>query len=109
MGRTKGEKTIKNEDEFNLEKIKVGDVVEIRWYDVQAYERIEFDEIDELEEPESTVCWGAVVRKGAKYLFIASEIGDKDSDGVWIEALPYNMIDRCKIISEINIDSRIVS
>ena len=109
MGRNKENKTIMNDAEFDPEKIKVGDIVEIRWYDVHAYERIEIGEIDELEEPESTICWGAVVRKGAKYLFIASEIGDKDSDGVWIEALPYNMIDCCKIISEINIDSRIVS
>ena len=84
---------------FDREKAKVGDVVEIRWRDVHAYERIEMGEIDELDEPEPTVCWGAIVRKSDNYLFIASEIGDKDSDGVWIEAIPYNLIECCKVIS----------
>jgi hypothetical protein len=40
-----------------------GCVVEIRWCDVQLYERIEVSELEELEEPESTVCWGAIVRE----------------------------------------------
>lgn len=84
---------------FDRYKAQVGDVVEIRWYDVHAYERIEMSEIDELDEPESTICWGAIVRKSDNYLFIASEIGDKDSDGVWIEAIPYNLIESCKILS----------
>ena len=88
---------------FDREKAKVGDVVEIRWRDVHAYERIEIDEIDELDEPEPTVCWGAIVRKGDNYLFIASEVGDKDSDGVWIEAIPYRLIESCKIINNIKI------
>jgi len=88
---------------FDLEKAKVGDVVEIRWRDVHAYERIEIDEIDELDEPESTVCWGAIVRKGDNYIFIASEIGDKDSDGVWVEAIPYRLIESCMVISSIKI------
>jgi hypothetical protein len=91
---------------FDREKAKVGDVVEIRWRDVHAYERIEMNGIEELDEPESTVCWGAIVRKGDNYLFIASEIGDKDSDGVWVEALPYGMILSCKVISTNEIKSR---
>ena len=81
----------------NPKQLGIGDVVAIEWYDVHAYERIEISEIDELEEPEATHCWGAVVRKGTKYLFIASEIGDRDSDGAWIEALPYKVIDRIKV------------
>ena len=88
-----------NDTVFDRDKAQVGDVVEIRWRDVHAYERIEMSEINDLEEPESTVCWGAIVRKSEKYLFIASEIGDKDSDGVWIEAIPYNLIDGCKVLS----------
>ena len=88
---------------FDREKAHVGDVVGIRWRDVHAYERIEMSEIDELDEPESPICWGAIVRKGEKYLFIASEIGDKDSDGVWIEAIPYRLIESCMVISSIKI------
>jgi len=107
MGKKKQKEFLKDDVIFDIENIQVGDVVEIRWCDVHAYERIAIGEIDELEEPGSTICWGAVVRKGAKFLFIASEIGDRDSDGVWIEALPYKMIESCKIISRINIDGRL--
>jgi len=60
-------------------------------------------EIDELEEPEATRCWGAVVRKGKRYLFIASEIGDREADGMWIEAIPYGMIETCKVIDKVKI------
>jgi hypothetical protein len=88
---------------FDIEKIHVGDVVAIEWNDAHAYERFEINEIDELEEPETTRCWGAVVRKGRRYLFVATEIGNKDSDGVWIEALPYKMIEKCKVIDKISI------
>ena len=88
---------------FDREKAKVGDVVEIQWCDVHAYERIEMSEIDELDEPESTVCWGAIVRKSDNYLFIASEIGDKESDGVWIEEIQYMLIESCLMISSIKI------
>jgi len=104
MGKKKQKEFIKDDTTFDLEKIQVGDVVEIQWYDVHAYERIEISEIDELEEPEATRCWGAVVRKGKGYLFIASEIGDRYSDGAWIEALPYKMIESCKVIDSIDID-----
>jgi hypothetical protein len=93
----------KNEKKANVdpEQLEIGDVVAIEWYDVHAYERIELSEIDELEEPEVTYCWGAVVRKGKRFLFIASEIGDRKSDGIWIEALPYKMIEDCKVIDRI--------
>lgn len=99
MSKKKERKAHDDDTVFDREKSKVGDVVEIRWRDVHAYERIKMGEIDELDEPEPTICWGAIVRKGDNYLFIASEIGDKDSDGVWIEAIPYNLIECCKVIS----------
>jgi hypothetical protein len=85
------------------EQLQIGDVVAIGWYDVHSYERIELGQIDELEEPEATRCWGAVVRKGKRYLFIASEIGDQEADGMWIEAIPFNMIETCKVIDSIKI------
>lgn len=96
-------KTVNKGASFDVEKIRVGDVVAIEWNDVHSYERVEINEIDELEEPEATRCWGAVVRKGRRYLFIATEIGDEDSDGAWIEALPYKMIEKCKVIDKIDI------
>lgn len=98
MSKKKVRKTRDDDAVFNRDKAQVGDVVEIRWCDVHSYERIAVSEIDELDEPESTICWGAIIRKSEKYLFIASEIGDKDSDGVWIEAIPYKMIESCKVI-----------
>ncbi len=103
MGKKKSRKAHDDDVVFDREKAKVGDVVEIRWCDVHAYERIEMSEIDELDEPEPTVCWGAIVRRGDNYLFIASEIGDKDSDGVWVEAIPYRLIESCKLIGNIQI------
>ena len=103
MSKKKSRKNNDDDSIFDRDKAQVGDVVEIRWRDVHAYERIEMSEIEELDEPESTVCWGAIVRKSEKYLFIASEIGDKDSDGVWIEAIPYRLIESCMVISSIKI------
>ena len=99
MSKKESKENIDHVRVFDRAKAKVGDVVEIRWRDVHAYERMEMCEIDELDEPEPTICWGAIVRKSNNYLFIASEIGDKDSDGVWIEAIPYNMIESCRKIS----------
>jgi hypothetical protein len=99
MSKKKSRKIQDDDSIFDRDKAQVGDVVEIQWRDVHAYERIEMREIDELDEPEPTICWGSIVRKGDNYLFIASEIGDKDSDGVWIEAIPYNLIESCKILS----------
>ena len=104
MIKTKRNRIEKNDAKLDLEKIKVGDVVAIEWLDVHAYERIEINDLDELEEPEVTRCWGAVVRKGNRYLFIASEIGDSESDGVWIEALPYRVIHSCKAIDKTVLD-----
>lgn len=101
MSKKKPSKAHDDDAVFDREKAKVGDVVEIQWRDVHAYERMEMCEIDEIDEPEPTICWGAIVRKGDNYLFIASEIGDKDSDGVWIEAIPYRLIERCMVISSI--------
>ncbi|MFA5313793.1 MAG: hypothetical protein WC375_10855 [Methanomassiliicoccales archaeon] len=85
-------------------KLEIGDVVSIEWFDVHAYERIEMSEIDELEEPGATHCWGVVVKRSEKYLFIANEVGDADSDGMWIEALPYKMIEKCEVIDNFKID-----
>ncbi|MFA6680172.1 MAG: hypothetical protein WCR96_06775 [Candidatus Methanomethylophilaceae archaeon] len=101
---TKNTRPKKNET-ADPKSLKVGDVVAIEWYDVHSYERIEISEIDELEEPESTRCWGAVVRKGSRYLFIASEIGDRESDGAWIEAIPYGMIETCNVIDRVKINN----
>lgn len=42
--RKTGKKT-----KFDLEHLKIGDVVAIEWYNVHAYERIEMYEIDDLE------------------------------------------------------------
>ena len=103
MARTRRSRTNASADP---EQLRIGDVVEIVWFDVHSYERIELDEIDDLEEPEATRCWGAVVRKGSRYLFIASEIGDSESDGAWIEAIPYRMIETCKVIDRVEIDTR---
>jgi hypothetical protein len=105
MSKTEHKVISKKDTAFDINKVQIGDVVAIEWYDVHAYERIEMDEIDELEEPESTHCWGAVVRKSKRYLFIASEIGDWAADGAWIEALPYKMIEKCKVIDRIEIDN----
>lgn len=103
MSKKKSSKAHDDDTVFDREKAKVGDVVEIQWRDVHAYERMEMCEIGELDEPEPTICWGAIVRKSDNYLFIASEVGDKDSDGVWVEAIPYRLIESCMVISSIKL------
>lgn len=103
MSKKKSRENIDHDTVFDRENVKIGDIVEIRWRDVHAYERMEMSEIDEFDEPQPTICWGAIVRKSDNYLFIASEIGDKDSDGVWIEVIPYGLIESCKLIGYIQI------
>jgi hypothetical protein len=61
-------------------------------------DRLSQEEVLEIEEPGITRCWGVVVRKSRRYLFIASEVGDPGSDSMWVEALPYRLIDRCKVL-----------
>lgn len=79
-------------------RLKVGDVVSIEWRDAISMERLSAEEIIDIEEPGITRCWGIVVRKTRRYLFIASEVGDPESDSMWVEALPYKLIDRCRIL-----------
>ena len=104
MRKTKRNGIEKNDAKLDLEKIKVGDVVAIKWLDVHAYERIRLDEIRDLEEPVVTRCWGAIVRLSENFIFIAHEIGDNDAGGVWIEALRYGMIRSCDVISCVEIE-----
>lgn len=103
MSKTKKNRIEKNDAELDLEKIKVGDVVAIEWLDVHSYERIRLNDIQDLEDPGATRCWGAVVRLSEIFIFIAHEIGDNDADGVWVEALPYGMIHSCDVIGCIEI------
>jgi len=79
-------------------RLKLGDVASIEWRDAISMDRVSIDEIGNLEEPGITRCWGVVVRKTRRYLFIASEVGDSESDSMWVEALPYRIIDRCKVL-----------
>jgi hypothetical protein len=99
-------KAQKNKKKTNIDprQLEIGDVVAIEWYDVHAYERIEISEIDALEDPGTTRCWGVVLKKSKKYLFIASELGDVDSDGIWLEALPFKIINRCIVIDTLKFD-----
>ncbi len=104
MNKAKNKGERENDCTVDIASIQIGDVVAIEWLDAHEFERIRMDEIDDLDEPGLTRCWGAVVRKSERYLFIASEIGDGESDGVWIEALPYGMIESCKVIDHIDLN-----
>jgi hypothetical protein len=81
-------------------QLRIGDVASIEWRDVTSMGRITMDEVQEIEEPGITRCWGMVVRKTRKYLFVASEVGDSESDSLWVEVLPYKLIERCKILEK---------
>jgi hypothetical protein len=54
-------------------------------------------------QPGSTRCWGVVVKKGLRYLVIAQELGDTESDGDYVEMLPYNLINNCRVLEHINL------
>ena len=90
--------------EKSLGSLKTGDVVCISWMDTFGMDRMTWEEIDELEEPSHTKCWGVVVKKTAKYLIIATEICDGDSDGNYIEMLPFGMIHECKVLDHIDLE-----
>ena len=79
-------------------QLRVGDVASIEWRDAISMDRLSAEEIIDIEEPGITRCWGVVVRKTRRYLFIASEVGDSGSDSLWVEALPYRLIDRCRVL-----------
>lgn len=79
-------------------RLRVGDVASIEWRDAISMDRLSAEEVLEIEEPGITRCWGVVVRKSRRYLFIASEVGDLGSDSLWVEALPYRLIDRCRVL-----------
>ena len=81
-------------------QLRVGDVASIEWRDAISMDRLSAEEIMDIEEPGSTRCWGVVVRKTRRYVFIASEVGDPESDSMWVEALPYKLIERCKILEK---------
>lgn len=103
LNKAKKKRERENDCTVDMTSILIGDVVAIEWLDAHEFERIRVDEIDHLDDPGLTRCWGAVVRKSERYLFIASEIGDRESDGVWIEALPYGMVRSCKVIDHIDL------
>jgi hypothetical protein len=79
-------------------QLRVGDVASIEWRDAISMDRLSAEEIMDIEEPGITRCWGMVVRKTRRYLFIASEVGDPESDSMWVEALPCKLIDRCRVL-----------
>lgn len=79
-------------------QLRIGDVVSVEWRDAISMERLSPEEVMDIEEPGITRCWGVVVRKTRRYIFIASEIGDPESDSFWVEALSYRLIDRCRVL-----------
>jgi len=79
-------------------QLRIGDVASIEWRDAISMDRLSAEEIMDIQEPRITRCWGVVVRKTRRYLFIASEVGDPESDSMWVEALPYRLIDRCRVL-----------
>jgi hypothetical protein len=96
-------KTNRRNRSINPRRLRIGDVVAIGWHDAISMDRVDWDELDDIEDPEMTRCWGAVVRKSKRYLYIASEIGDSESDSMWVEALPFRLIEECRIIDKTEI------
>jgi len=96
-------KAKKDDENIDPRKAKLGDVLAIRWYDTISMERVEWEEFDDIQDPEMTRCWGAVVHKSDRYLYIASEMGDRMADSMWVEALPYRLIEECKLLERIKI------
>ena len=88
-----------------LKNLKISDVVAISWYDTMGMERLTHEEIEDLDEPGLTRCWGVVVKKGQRYLVIAQELGDDDSDGNYVEMLPYSLIESCRVLDHIQLNN----
>jgi len=80
-------------------KLKPGDIVEVEWLDTHGLERMSMDDIAELEDPESTVAYGIVLRNGSRYLTIASELcTDLSSDGNYLEQIPHGTIQMIRVL-----------
>jgi hypothetical protein len=82
-----------------------GDIVEIEWLDTHSTDRLTHSEIEELDEPGPTIAYGIVLRNGADYLTIASELClDPISDGNWVEQIPHGSIRKVRKLGRNNID-----
>jgi hypothetical protein len=86
-------------------KFSRGDIVEIEWFDTHSTDRLTQLEVEDLEEPGSTVAYGIVLKNGSKYLTIASELClEPVSDGNWIEQIPHGAIRRFRKLGKRDID-----
>lgn len=79
-------------------KLLLGDIVEIRWTDVWASDRMTWEDVNHLEELGQTKTYGVVVRHMDTCIVVAQEIGDKHGDGHSVTQLPYGLIQHVRLL-----------
>ena len=88
---------------INIVDIQKGDILQITWHDTTSMDRVCPEDINETKDPGPTTCWGIVVKMTDLYLYLASEIGDRDSDTTWMEMLPYRIIEEAKLLGHMEL------
>jgi hypothetical protein len=83
-----------------MKYIKVGNIIEIDWTDVQALDRINCDNIDNLVDPLPTRTWGMIVKILPKSLVLAHEMSEPSSDGCFVSVYPLKLIDDIKLLGK---------
>jgi len=94
---------VKTKKEPWMQRLKVGNVVQIEWIDVQGYSRLTADDIKAIEDPTSTTTWGVVIRILPNSVIIAHEISDPMSDGFYASIYPFKIVDNVKLLGKIKI------
>jgi hypothetical protein len=85
-----------------MKYLKVGNIVEIEWTDVQGYSRLDFDDIEAIEDPPPTHTWGVVIKVLPKSVIIAHELSDLTTDdGCYASIYPFKVIDAVKVLGKV--------
>lgn len=94
----------------NSRKLKLGDIVEVEWYDTHGIEKLTIEEIINLDDPCTTIAFGIVLRNGTRYLTIASEISsDLSTDGNYLEQIPHGTIEGIRVFGKRKLESCFVN
>jgi hypothetical protein len=85
-----------------IKLLKVGDIIEITWTDVSAYDAMSIEDIlkDCTKDPLPTVCWGKIIKILPKSLLIAHEESPKETQGCHASIYPFKLIDHVRLLEK---------
>jgi len=88
----------------NPHNLRIGDLAELTWIDVQSLDRQTVENLRELPELKPTRSYGVVIKLMDSCIVIAHELGDEQADGYHIEQIPYRIIERAKVYGRVKVE-----